>query len=140
MKKIYFACSIRGGRNDSKLYAQIVDSIKQHARVLTEIFADGQLTAQGMDKPVKEIWKSDMAWVTEADAIIAEVTNPSLGVGYEIAKAEGMNKPILCLYRPQMDRKLSAMIAGSPKVTVFEYRDIKETEEIVINFVKQLHL
>ena len=84
MKKIYFACSIRGGRNDSKLYAQIVDSIKQHARVLTEIFADGQLTAQGMDKPVKEIWKSDMAWVTEADAI-EEAILSALAQGYRTA-------------------------------------------------------
>ena len=33
--------------------------------------------------------------------IVAEVTQPSLGVGYEIGRAVDMKKPILCLYRPQ---------------------------------------
>jgi hypothetical protein len=33
--------------------------------------------------------------------VVAEVTQPSLGVGYEIGRAVAMNKKILCLYRPQ---------------------------------------
>ena len=33
--------------------------------------------------------------------IVAEVTQPSLGVGYEIGRAVAMDKKILCLYRPQ---------------------------------------
>ena len=37
--------------------------------------------------------------------IVAEVTQPSLGVGYEIGRAYAMNKPILCLYRPQPEKR-----------------------------------
>ncbi len=33
--------------------------------------------------------------------MIAEVTQPSLGVGYELGRAVDMNKKILCIYRPQ---------------------------------------
>ena len=33
--------------------------------------------------------------------LVAEVTQPSLGVGYEIGRAVAMDKKILCLYRPQ---------------------------------------
>ena len=36
--------------------------------------------------------------------IVAEVTQPSLGVGYEIGRAFDMNKPILCIYRPQQGK------------------------------------
>ena len=36
--------------------------------------------------------------------IVAEVTQPSLGVGYEIGRAYAMKKPILCLYRPQPEK------------------------------------
>ena len=39
--------------------------------------------------------------------IVAEVTQPSLGVGYEIGRAYAMNKPILCLYRPQPEKSNS---------------------------------
>ena len=38
-------------------------------------------------------------------AIVAEVTQPSLGVGYEIGRAVAMGKRILCLYRPQPDKR-----------------------------------
>ncbi len=135
MKKVYFACSIRGGRDDAELYGELVDTIKRYATVLTEIFADKKLTPQGMNKPAEEIWQNDLAWVRKADVVIAEVTNPSLGVGYEIAKAEEWGKPVLALYRPSPDRKLSAMILGSPHVTTVEYSDISDVEAVIRDFL-----
>ena len=33
--------------------------------------------------------------------VVAEVTQPSLGVGYELGRAKAMNKKILCLFRPK---------------------------------------
>ena len=38
--------------------------------------------------------------------LVAEVTQPSLGVGYEIGRAFNMNKKILCLYRPQPGKRV----------------------------------
>ena len=38
--------------------------------------------------------------------LVAEVTQPSLGVGYELGRAVAMGKKILCLYRPQSDRSM----------------------------------
>jgi len=35
--------------------------------------------------------------------LIAEVTKPSLGVGYEIGRAVAMNKPCLFLFRPESE-------------------------------------
>lgn len=138
MKKIYFACSIRGGRDDAQLYAQLVEHIKTRAVVLTEIFADGQLTSSGMDKPSSEIWKIDTDWVKEADAVIAEVINPSLGVGYEIALAETFGKPILALFRSDSGRKLSGMIDGAPGVTVIIYSEISEAQAAINDFLEKL--
>lgn len=135
MKKVYFACSIRGGRNDAETYAQLVEHIKTKAKVLTEIFADGKLTASGMSLPSDEIWAKDIAWVREADAVIAEVTNPSLGVGYEIAKAEEWGKPVLALFRDDGTRKLSAMIGGAPGVTNHSYNTLDEAYGFIDEFL-----
>lgn len=140
MKKVYFACSIRGGRNDAEWYGQLVGLAKKYSEVLTEIFADKKLTAAGMNKPTGEIWSNDIQWIGQADAVIAEVTNPSLGVGYEIAKAEKMGKPILCLFRPEGEKKLSAMIAGSPNATVFEYTDLPTAEHAIATFMANVRL
>ena len=138
MKKIYFACSIRGGRDDAESYAELVKHIQTKAVVLTEIFANQKLTAEGMNKPNAEIWKIDTDWIHESDAIIAEVTNPSLGVGYEIALAETLGKPVLALFRDTGERKLSAMIDGSPHVTVCNYKTLDAAYEGITVFIQNL--
>lgn len=139
MKDIYFACSIRGGREDAAQYADLVNHIKTKANVLTEIFADKKLTSQGMNLPNDEIWQRDMDWIKQADAIIAEVSNPSLGVGYEISKAEALKKPILALYQKERTNKLSAMIAGSKDGTlVVNYKKLEEAKQAIDNFISGL--
>lgn len=135
MKKVYFACSIRGGRSDAAQYAEIVNYLKTRCELLTEIFADQKLTEQGMNKPSHEIWKIDTNWVREADVMIAEVSNPSLGVGYEIAKAEEWGKPVLCLYRYQAGKKLSAMIEGSPHIKLVNYLHLDEALTAIDSFI-----
>lgn len=139
MKNVYFACSIRGGREDAETYKLLVERIKKYAHVLSEVFADQNLTSRGMNKPAGDIWSNDIKWIGQSDAVIAEVTNPSLGVGYEIAKAEKMNKPILCLYKSKPDKKLSAMIHGSPMASVFEYQNIDSAEHAISSFIAELH-
>lgn len=133
--KVYFACSIRGGRDDAATYAELVDYIKSKADVLTEIFADGKLTAAGMNKPSDQIWQTDITWVKQADALVAEVTNPSLGVGYEIAKAEEWGKPVLALFRDDGTRKLSAMIEGSPHTKTVHYRTLADAKQAINEFL-----
>jgi len=138
MKKIYFACSIRGGRDDKELYKDIVEHLKPRCMLLTEIFADQKLTSQGMNKPSADIWNTDINWVGESDALIAEVSNPSLGVGYEIAKAEEWNKKILCLYRKQDGKKLSAMIDGSPNLRLVNYDKLPEVLDAIDLFLLEI--
>ena len=49
----------------------------------------------------RAIHDRDVRLLGEADCVVAEVTIPSHGVGYEIGRAVSMSKKILCLYRPQ---------------------------------------
>jgi len=72
----------------------------------------------------------DLSWLKESDYLVAEVTTPSLGVGYEIGKATEWGKPVLCLYRPAEGRSLSAMIAGSDAVTLKQHQDPTELKAI----------
>ena len=55
----------------------------------------------------------------------AEVTQPSLGVGYEIALAESFGKRIICLFK-RKSCNLSAMIKGNRNLEVLEYRSVDE--------------
>ncbi|HEU0266576.1 MAG TPA: hypothetical protein VFQ70_03040 [Candidatus Saccharimonadaceae bacterium] len=59
--------------------------------------------------------------IHSCDAVIAEVTNPSLGVGYELTYAENLGKPVLCLFDTGSGKKLSAMIAGNSHFQRLDY-------------------
>ena len=64
---------------------------------------------------------------------------PSLGVGYEIGRAVAMGKSVLCLYRPQEGRLLSAMIRGMDNeagLRVFDYK-LEEVDSILDQFLNR---
>src|SRR5437868_6444064 len=96
--KIYFAGSIRSGRSDWFIYRQIIELLASYVNVLTEHIGDPELSITGENLPDKEIHERDLGWLKSCDYLVAEVTRPSLGVGYEIGKATEWKKEVLCLY------------------------------------------
>jgi hypothetical protein len=135
--KIYFAGSIRGGRQDAALYYEIVQQLRTHGEVLTEHVGDSELDVLGQDIGDRQIHDRDLEWLRDSDYLVAEVTNPSLGVGYEIAKASEWGKQVLCLYRPTNGRSLSAMIAGCSALTIREYQNAADLREIFEEFLRR---
>ena len=127
--KIYFAGSIRGGRDDWSLYKEIIDLLSLYGDVLTEHIGDSTLSISGEDLSDKFIHDRDLEWLKSCEYLVAEVTRPSLGVGYEISMAIQFGKRVLCIYRPSITPSLSAMIAGSG-VTVRSYEQVDELEAI----------
>lgn len=125
--KIYFAGSIRGGRDDVNIYLQIIKELQQYGEVLTEHIGEASLGSFGeTGLSDKEIHDRDVNWVLESDLVVAEVTNPSLGVGYEIGRAIENGIKVICLYRFQENKRLSGMINGCEKIEVIEYKNIEE--------------
>lgn len=137
--KIYFAGSIRGGRDDKDLYLQLIQHLAQYGQVLTEHVGDRNLTEFGEDGPSDDwIYNRDMFWLQESDVVIAEVSTPSLGVGYEIGRAEDMDKKMLCLYRNKQNKRLSAMINGNPNVKIARYEILEDAVNHIDSFFKSL--
>lgn len=129
--KIYFAGSIRGGRDDQDLYFSMIEELQKYGTVLTEHIGSKNLTEKGENSLSDvEIFTRDMDWVKESDVIVAEVSTPSLGVGYELGQAEAMNKKIICLYREQEGKKLSAMVSGNDYVKICEYKNLEDIQKI----------
>jgi len=135
---IYFAGAIRGGRDDRVLYLEIIELLGAYGRVLTEHVGDYLLTDEGEDSDDAWIHERDSAWLHEADCLVAEVTTPSLGVGYEIGKMTEWRRPVLCLFRPNKGRRLSALIAGNPLVEVREYDNASALKQICEEFFGRL--
>ncbi len=135
--KIYFAGSIRGGRDNKEIYSKIIELLQNYGEVLTEHIGDPKLTVDGENNlEDKYIFERDVAWVKEAEVFVADVTTPSLGVGYEISLAESLNKKILCLFREENGKRVSAMVSGNDNLTTKTYQNISELPEIFEEFFK----
>ena len=128
---IYFCGSIRGGRDLASTYAEMIAMLGSYGRVLTEhLGSDEVIEAKDRVLSDKEIHDRDLQWIVESDMLVAEVTVPSLGVGYEIGRAIEMGKPALCLFKQGSEYTISAMIAGSDKVEMKYYQSLEEVKDL----------
>jgi nucleoside 2-deoxyribosyltransferase len=133
---LYFACSITGGRDFESIYQSITRALLEDGHeVPTAHLADSGVTALEMIVSPRQVYERDMAWIQACDALIAEVSTPSHGVGYEIAFALNLGKPVLCCY--QEGQPVSKMITGNnhPRLRVSTYQDANEAVELVRAFL-----
>lgn len=120
--KIYFTASIKGGRIEQPTYTNTVEILKKYGTIVSDHVADETLSIYGETEFTKEeIYQREMERVRESDIVIADVTTPSLGVGYIIAKAVDLQKKVICLYHGKHIDKLSAMIGGIPGIHIYTY-------------------
>lgn len=130
--KIYFAASIRGGRSDAPLYADLISYLQTYASVLTEHIGDVHLEEFGEKQLTdKQIHDRDLQWLMESDLVFAEVTTPSLGVGYEIGRAIEKGKRVVALFRTTKGKRVSAMIAGNNQIELYEYKNLEQAKGII---------
>lgn len=130
--KIYFAGSIRGGRDDKEKYKFIINELKKYGTVLTEHIGLDSLTSDGQTQfSEQKIYNQDTDWIRESDIIIADVTQVSLGVGYELGFGESIGKRIICLYQNQSEKSLSAMIRGNDYFEIVDYDTVDQLPEII---------
>ena len=129
MMKIYFAGSIRGGRADADLYHRMIVYMQQElgCKVLTEHVGDLSLSENNIDQA---IYLQDTGWLKESDIVIAECTTASLGVGYELAFAEKLNKIVHIFYNRERTR-LSAMLTGNSYFHIHPYISEEEIYPIL---------
>ena len=133
---IYFACSITGGREFESVYQVITRALVEdsHEVPTAHLAESGIMTLEAVIDPV-EVYSRDVTWIRASDALIAEVSAPSHGVGYEIGFALGLGKPVLALY--EEGRKVSKMISGNPdsNISVMAYKDPKHAVELIREFL-----
>jgi nucleoside 2-deoxyribosyltransferase len=83
----------------------------------------------------RQVYRRDLEWIEECDALVAEVSTPSHGVGYEIAYALERAKPVLCCAR--RGARVSKMLTGndSPGLRLIVYDGQDEVRSVVDAFL-----
>lgn len=138
-RTVYFCGAIRGGRTLQPVYAQIVTFLQKRGwEVLTKHVAAPDVLAQEHRArfSAADIYARDTRWLRTCDLVVAEVSVPSLGVGFELATAQQLGKPIVCLC--QADVALSALVDGNPSLRLLRYTDSGELPSLLEDALRGL--
>ncbi|MBN1761901.1 MAG: nucleoside 2-deoxyribosyltransferase [Methanomicrobia archaeon] len=140
-KRVFFSCSMRGGYSrvaqaELRKIPDIIEElgmevISRHQTQADFIANESRLTEQ-------QIHDRDYRWLQEADLVIAEITNPSLGVGAEIADAVQLGIPVLAIYRKEFENQISAYISGKTGVVCRAYADYGELRRRIGEFCSNI--
>jgi nucleoside 2-deoxyribosyltransferase len=132
---IYFACSITGGRDFEPVYQAIVAALLADGHTIpTAMLASSDVHQLETIVQPAEVYARDVAWIRAVDVLIAEVSTPSHGVGYEIGYALMLGKPVLCC--AQEGHTVSKMLTGNPDphLSVKTYATTEEAVQIIRAF------
>ncbi len=134
--KFYFAGSIRSGRDKLSVFIEINKLLNKYGNVLDKHVASPNVFELEQNNSEEDIYIRDINWIKECDALVAEVSTPSLGVGYEIAYAESLNKKIICIY--DENTNLTAMIRGNKNIKLIKYSNINKMLDELEILLKEL--
>jgi nucleoside 2-deoxyribosyltransferase len=137
---IYFACSITGGRQDEPVYKQIVAALLADGHVVpTALLAGSDVVELEMIVDPVSVYLRDTGWIEDCDLLVAEVSTPSHGVGYEIGYALSLEKRVFCLHRAGIS--VSKMITGNrdPYLTVQQYADGNQAVRYLRTYLDQVN-
>lgn len=110
------------------VYIRIVDLLKKQGHtVVSEHVASVDLEKIEEKVTDEEIFNKDIGYVNECECLVADVTIPSIGTGYEICYAVSRGKQVLCIYREEAN--VSAMVMGNDLIVLVPYKNMEELEK-----------
>jgi len=131
--------SITGGREFESVYQELVAALVQDGhQIPTAHLVESGVGAVEAGIDPQAVYARDVDWIRTSAVLIAEVSVPSHGVGYEIGFALGIGKPVLAVY--QAGRKVSKMISGNPDVNlqVKAYQDSADATHVLRDFLANI--
>jgi nucleoside 2-deoxyribosyltransferase len=140
--RIYLACTVRGDRGTIEAARRISRSL---ARLGHEVLT-GHLLAADVERAEAQltdaaIFKRDIGWLDVCDALVAEASGSSFGVGFEVgyvlARAPGTRQKVFLLYDASRRSSISRIIPGivHPECRVLPYHSIEEIDALLTTAV-----
>ncbi len=131
--RIYLACTVRGDRGALPAIREIVSRLQRHGHDV--------LTAHLMREDVEEVesrlaedqvYTRDIEWLRACDALVAEASGSSYGVGFEVgyvlARASETGQRVVLVYDEQRRGSISRLITGNtdPRCVTFAYSNLAQ--------------
>ena len=133
--RIYLACTVRGSRGGLAAARVIASRLQAlgHEILTTHLLADDVDTREAsLDE--RQVFARDLAWLDECDALVAEVSGSSYGVGFEVGYVTGRaaqtGQRVYVLYDARGQASISRLALGYAAETgeVVAYTSQEEIE------------
>lgn len=144
---VYFGCSMRGGdalvaREKLAEFPKIIKAIG--CRVASDHPTQPGIIERERLLAETDIHDRDYHWLRESDLGIFEISNPSLGVGSEVSDMVHLNKPVLLLYRSDLEDSISAYLRGKTgsqfvetPLECYAYQNFTDAEVRIREFIRK---
>ncbi len=131
--RIYLACTVRGDRGGvfagRALAARLL--ALGHEVLTLHLLADDVETSEAR-LTAADVYARDLEWLTACDALVAEASGSSYGVGFEVGyvlgRAAQTGQQVVLLYDRAREHAISRLITGNVNAacTTFGYASIDE--------------
>ena len=136
--RVYLACTVRGDRCG----LDAARAAAERLRALGHEVLTGHLLADGVDGAEsalseREVFERDRRWLDECDALVAESSGSTYGVGFEVGyltgRAPHTGQRVIVLFDERRRAAISRLVSGytSPHGVAFGYRTIAEVEQFI---------
>jgi nucleoside 2-deoxyribosyltransferase len=138
--KIYLACTVRGDRGGVAAGRAICDRLRHHGHdvITAHLLGDDVETAESQ-LTEEAVFRRDLEWLSNCDALVAEASGSSFGVGFEVgyvlARSDRTAQRVVVLYDRARAQHVSRLLVGNvhPACTTFAYASVDE----LVSFIDQ---
>jgi len=131
--RIYLACTVRGNRSALAAARALAERLESHGHaILAKHLLDDDVDTQEASLNEREVYDRDVRWLSSCDALVAEASGSSYGVGFEVGfvlgRAARTGQRVYLLYQAERRHAISRLISGAadPHCTTLAYADTGE--------------
>ena len=131
--RIYLACTVRGNRGALAAARALAERLESYDHeILTKHLLDDDVDTQEASLNEREVYDRDIRWLSSCDALVAEASGSSYGVGFEVGfilgRAARTGQRVYLVYQAERRHAISRLISGTadPRCTTLAYTDTGE--------------
>jgi nucleoside 2-deoxyribosyltransferase len=136
--RIYLACTVRGNRSGVAAARVAAETLRAlgHDVLTSHLLEDGVDHAESAI-PEREVYERDRRWLDACDAVVAEASGSTYGVGFEVGyvtgRASASGQRIFVLYDAACRHTVSRLISGyaDPRGATCAYESLGDVRAFV---------
>jgi hypothetical protein len=97
--KIHFMGAVDGNKKDYKKIIEIVESLGHEVVTMHAFEREIKDIENESPQEAELVAKKLLQWIKASDTVIYEISKPDISIGYEVANALNLGKPVIVLYR-----------------------------------------